>query len=246
MSDEQKAGEIMMMEKDVEEGIEQNAPMEGEQKKMTMSTAPMSREDAKQMPNKSLSKMSSLRVEGSANSTLVWRNLNKYVDAHDGGKKQILFDISGSAKPGEMIALMGPSGSGKTTLLNVLGGRALANLEGTVNINNQKYKKSMRRTIAYVLQEDLFHLQLTVRQQLYFTACLRLPETMSSQEKRDAVDLVIETLRIQRCADTQIMLISGGEKKRTNIGTELLTNPSILLLDEPTSGLDATVSSSHS
>ena len=55
---------------------------------------------------------------------------------------------------------------------------------------------------------------------------------------------VLKTLRIEKCADTKIMLISGGEKKRCNIGTELLTNPSIILLDEPTSGLDSTAATS--
>ena len=130
--------------------------------------------------------------------------------------------------------------AGKTTLLNVLGGRAIANLNGQVLINNVKYKKSMKRSIAYVLQEDIFYTDLTVRQQLHFTSWLRLPDSMSAQEKRAAVDEVIRTLGIERCADTRILLISGGEKKRCNIGTELLMNPSILLLDEPTSGLDST------
>jgi len=183
----------------------------------------------------------SLRFEeaGLKEATIVWKGLNKFVDTEN-GPKQILFGINGVAKSGQLIALMGPSGSGKTTLLNVLGGRALANLTGDVFINNIKYKKSMRRTIAYVLQEDIFYTNLTVRQQLYFTSHLRLPDKLSREEKKEAVDQIISTLRMERCADTQISLISGGEKKRTNIGTELLTNPSILLLDEPTSGLDST------
>jgi len=181
----------------------------------------------------------------------MWSGLNKSVElgmstpgatssSSSGNMKQILFNVSGIAKPGEMIALMGPSGSGKTTLLNVLGGRALANLTGQVLINNVPFKKSMRRTIAYVLQEDIFYQNLTVRQQLYFTSHLRLPSEMDVEAKRQAVDNIIKILRMDRCADTMIMLISGGEKKRCNIGTELLTNPSILILDEPTSGLDST------
>jgi ABC-type multidrug transport system ATPase subunit len=209
---------------------------------------------------------------GLKEATIVWKNLNKFVELNESkSKKQILFDVNGVAKPGDMIALMGPSGSGKTTLLNVLGGRALANLTGEVLINNVKYRKSMRRTIAYVLQEDIFYMNLTVRQQLYFTSNLRLPDSLSQEKKKEVVDHVIKTLRIDRCADTKILLISGtisfytvctsvpaaptsltyfirtyfdlytgGEKKRCNIGTELLTNPSILLLDEPTSGLDST------
>mmetsp|Transcript_4848 Transcript_4848/g.7924 ORF Transcript_4848/g.7924 Transcript_4848/m.7924 type:complete len:723 (+) Transcript_4848:75-2243(+) len=181
---------------------------------------------------------------GIKEATIVWKNLDKHVDLEGGKTKQILFNIGGTAKPGEMIALMGPSGSGKTTLLNVLGGRALSNLKGEVQINSVKYKKSMRRTIAYVLQEDIFYTNLTVKQQLYFTSHLRLPDALSKEEKASAVEHVIKTLRIERCQDTKIMLISGGEKKRTNIGTELLTNPSILLLDEPTSGLDSTAANS--
>jgi ABC-type multidrug transport system ATPase subunit len=110
-------------------------------------------------------------------------------------------------------------------------------LKGEVYINGEPFKKSMRREIAYVLQEDIFYTQLTVRQQLTITSHLRLPDSVSNDTKKEAVDHVISTLRIEKCADTRILLISGGEKKRCNIGTELLTNPSILLLDEPTSGL---------
>ena len=55
-------------------------------------------------------------------------------------------------------------------------------------------------------------------------------------DKCAAVDNVVKILGIQKCQNTKINLISGGEKKRCNIGTELLTNPSLLLLDEPTSG----------
>ncbi len=107
-------------------------------------------------------------------------------------------------------------------------------MTGEVLINNVKFKKSMRRTIAYVLQEDLFYTQLTVLEQLTITSKLRLPEALSNEMKKEAVNHVIKTLRIEKCLHTKILLISGGEKKRCNIGTELLTNPSILLLDEPT------------
>lgn len=131
---------------------------------------------------------------------------------------------------------MGPSGSGKTTLLNVLGGRALSNTTGEIFINGKRFDKSMRKQIAYVMQEDIFFTNLTVKEQLTFTSRLRLPDTVSAVDKAAAVDNVIKTLAIKKCEDTQICLVSGGEKKRCNIGTELLTNPSVMLLDEPTSG----------
>ena len=83
-------------------------------------------------------------------------------------------------------------------------------------------------------------LAVTIRDQLTYTALLRLPRAWSRARKDAEVDAVVARLRLGRCVDTPIMLVSGGERKRTNIGTELLTNPRILILDEPTSGLDST------
>ena len=130
----------------------------------------------------------------------------------------------------------------------------------------------MKKTIAYVLQDDIFFNNLTVREQLYYTAVLRLPEcttptpaTNSNTQnnsfwsrlcsfsgmnspnyhnKMNEVNAIIKLLRLEKCADTPIALVSGGERKRCNIGTELLTAPKILLLDEPTSGLDSTAANS--
>jgi ABC-type multidrug transport system ATPase subunit len=182
------------------------------------------------------SETKSMRFKGNGlkEATLVWQSLSKFVDEPKGYQKHILTNVSGSAKPGEAIALMGPSGSGKTTLLNILGGRGLQNVSGSVFINNVKFQKSMRKTIAYVLQEDIFFTELTVREQLTITSHLRLPSTLTNEEKAAAVNRVICVLRIEKCSNTKIMLISGGEKKRCNIGSELLTNPNIILLDEPT------------
>ena len=156
-----------------------------------------------------------------------------------GERKEILTDVSGSAHVGEILAIMGPSGSGKTSLLDVLAGRGSFQ-GGNVTVNGVPFSKGMKRQIAYVMQQDLFFGHLTVRDTLTYTALLRLPRELSRAEKEREVSGVIRRLRLDKCAHTPIMLISGGEKKRTNIGTELLTNPKIMMLDEPTSGLDST------
>ena len=100
--------------------------------------------------------------------------------------------------------------------------------------------KRLMAKIAYVKQADIFFTHLTVRDQLGYTAFLRLPQAWSRQTKLDEVERIIKLLRLTKVADSKIQMLSGGEKKRVNIGTELLTDPSILLLDEPTSGLDST------
>ena len=71
-------------------------------------------------------------------------------------QRTLLDHISGQLHAGEIVALMGPSGSGKTTLLNVLAGRKLDGVSGSIWLNNQLYGKSMKRKFAYVLQEDIF------------------------------------------------------------------------------------------
>jgi ABC-type multidrug transport system ATPase subunit len=182
-----------------------------------------------------------ISVDLSSGITITFYNLSKVI--HIPGKmldppskekmvQRVLLDnISGQIHSGQLVALMGPSGSGKTTLLNTLAGRKLAGVTGNIWINNQRFEKSMKRRFAYVLQQDLFFENLTVQQQLTYTALLRLPNTLTHKDKLIQVENIIEQLHLQTCANTPIILISGGEKKRVNIATELLTNPSVIYLD---------------
>lgn len=157
--------------------------------------------------------------------------------------KKILDEVSGYAAPGEILAMMGPSGSGKTSLLNCLSGRNPYN-SGVVSVNGRKLggaeMKRLMSKIAYVKQADIFFEHLTIRDQLGYTAMMRLPQAWSKEKKMGEVEQIIRLLRLTKVANSAIRMLSGGEKKRVNIGTELLTDPSVLLLDEPTSGLDST------
>uniref|UniRef100_K4A6K2 ABC transporter domain-containing protein n=1 Tax=Setaria italica TaxID=4555 RepID=K4A6K2_SETIT len=170
----------------------------------------------------------------------------KYRVAAKGSPREILGGISGSASPGEVLALMGPSGSGKTTLLSILGGRAGGGaVEGCISYNDEPYCKSLKRRIGFVTQDDVLFTHLTVKETLTYAALLRLPRTMTRQQKKErAMDIIYE-LGLERCQDTMIggsfvRGVSGGERKRVCIGNEILINPSLLFLDEPTSGLDST------
>lgn len=150
-------------------------------------------------------------------------------------RRKILKGLSGSAAPGQVLACMGPSGSGKTSLLNILSGRSIHE-DGTLTVNHRPIRNKDKRwmaQVAYVKQSDIFFDHLSVRDQFLYTALLR-------RQAQGRVDWVLQTLRLQKVADSPISTVSGGERKRVNIGTELLTDPSVLLCDEPTSGLDST------
>ncbi|CAN4121195.1 unnamed protein product [Withania somnifera] len=167
----------------------------------------------------------------------------KGVDSSD-VEKCILQGVNGSACPGEILALMGPSGGGKTTLLNLLSGK-VKNDSGMITYNDQPYNKSLKQRIGFVLQDDVVFPHLTVKETLTYTALLRLPNTLSKEQKKERAIRVINELGLERCQDTIIggafvRGISGGERKRVCIGNEILLNPSLLFLDEPTSGLDST------
>jgi len=160
--------------------------------------------------------------------------------------RRILNAVSGGANPGQVLSIMGPSGSGKTTLLNSLAGRSkLAG--GSIYLNGKPQIRAMRRYIAYVLQDEVFFGTMTVKQILYFAARIRLPESMSENEKRNRADMIMKLLGIEKCANSIVGTlfqrgISGGERKRLNIAVQLITWPSLILLDEPTSGLDSSTS----
>ncbi|KAG4211605.1 hypothetical protein ERO13_A02G107103v2 [Gossypium hirsutum] len=158
--------------------------------------------------------------------------------------KYILHEITGLVHPGEVLALMGPSGGGKTTLLNLLSGRIKLD-SGTITYNNQPYSKSLKWRIGFVLQDDVAFPHLTVKETLTYAALLRLPNTLTMQQKKERATCVISELGLERCQNTVVggtflRGISGGERKRVCIANEILLNPSLLLLDEPTSGLDST------
>lgn len=160
-------------------------------------------------------------------------------------EKTILNGVTGTVCPGEILAMLGPSGSGKTTLLTALGGRLTGKISGKISYNSHPFSGTIKRRTGFVAQDDVLYPHLTVTETLLYTALLRLPKTLTHDEKAQHVENVITELGLIRCKNSMIggplfRGISGGEKKRVSIGQEMLTNPSLLLLDEPTSGLDST------
>jgi ABC-type multidrug transport system ATPase subunit len=167
------------------------------------------------------------------------------------GEKKILQDCWGDVPNGRLMAIMGPSGSGKSSLLNVLAGRstsiASADIEvrGRVEVGGFEVDPvKFRKNIAYVMQEDALMATATPREALMFSALLRLPDETTKETITKLVNSLLEELGITECADTMIgniliKGISGGQKKRTSVGVEMITEPSLLFLDEPTSGLDS-------
>ncbi|XP_077248707.1 ATP-binding cassette family G25 [Tasmannia lanceolata] len=160
-------------------------------------------------------------------------------------ERTILDKITGMVSPGNLLAILGPSGSGKSTLLNILAGRLTGNYTGTVSVNGRPLSKSTSRNIGFVTQDDTLYPHLTVKETLVFCSLLRLPKTLSKNEKIRMAESVITELGLGKCENTIvgnsfIRGVSGGERKRVSIGHEMLMNPSLILLDEPTSGLDST------
>ena len=158
-------------------------------------------------------------------------SMNDTISGERTRNKNILNEVSGYAAPGEVLACMGPSGAGKTSLMNVLSGRS-SYQDGVISINGvpttPKTMKRLMSKVAYVRQADIFFGHLTVRDQFTYTALLRMPASKSTIEKHQEVDKLIHLLRLSKAADSPIMMVSGGEKKRVNIGTELLTDPEVL------------------
>ena len=143
---------------------------------------------------------------------------------------------------------MGPSGSGKTSLLNILAGRSIlskkSKFDGNISVNGVEFKQNDFGKIgAFVQQDDVLIDTMTPRECFKF-ALQMTQRGIKSFDIKIRVDSMIDILHLNKCQNTLIgglLLkgISGGERKRTSIGYELIKNPKLLLLDEPTSGLDS-------
>ena len=154
--------------------------------------------------------------------------------------RQLLQDVSFTAKPGTLTAVIGPSGAGKSTLVKLIGG-AMPRSAGLVAFDGHDVHAeyaSMRSRIGMVPQDDVVHRQLTVEQALNFAAELRLPPDTTAEDRRQVVERVLDELELAPHKDTRVDKLSGGQRKRASVAMELLTGPSLLILDEPTSGLD--------
>lgn len=167
--------------------------------------------------------------------------------------KKILSSVTCIVRPRSLTAIMGPSGCGKTTFMNVLSGKAWVNgrVTGSFLLNGQPITPSLiasyKSVTGYVPQDDVMHRQLTVYECLQFNTALRLPKTWSKTDRDTITSFVVYRLGLSKHADTligdeQTRGVSGGQRKRVNVGMEMVALPSLLFLDEPTSGLDSTTS----
>ncbi|XP_030974011.1 ABC transporter G family member 11-like isoform X1 [Quercus lobata] len=179
---------------------------------------------------------------------LTWKELLVTVPDGKSGRRPILEGLTGYAEPGKMLAIMGPSGCGKSTLLDSLAGRLSSNTQqtGEILINGRKETLAFG-TSAYVTQDDTLMTTLTVREAVYYSAQLQLPDSMSRSEKKERAEITIREMGLQDSMDTRIggwsiKGLSGGQKRRVSICIEILTRPKLLFLDEPTSGLDSAAS----
>lgn len=156
-----------------------------------------------------------------------------------------LRDVNLSEESGNLVALMGASGAGKSTLLHVLNGTEKPSA-GKVLINGidiHKEPKKIEGVIGFVPQDDLLIEDLTVYQNLYFAAKLCFSH-LSEMAVHKLVMRTLEDLGLMETKDLKVgsplrKTISGGQRKRLNIGLELLREPAVLFCDEPTSGLSS-------
>ena len=156
------------------------------------------------------------------------------------GNKTLLENISFTARPGTLTAVIGPSGAGKSTLAKQIGGYTHPT-SGTVTFEGHNIHAdyaSLRSRIGMVPQDDVVHGQLTVGQALMYAAELRLPPDTTKEDRQQVVEQVLAELEMTQHTETRVDKLSGGQRKRASVALELLTGPSLLILDEPTSGLD--------
>ncbi len=157
--------------------------------------------------------------------------------------RKLLNDVSLTIAPREFVALVGGSGAGKSTLMKAISGfsRATDGNPSPVQVNGDDYYKnfdSYRTVLGYVPQDDILHKPLPVDRALHYTANLRLPADTGKAEIDERISRSLEVVEMGKHIQTVVESLSGGQRKRVSIASEMLADPSLFFLDEPTSGLD--------
>ena len=155
------------------------------------------------------------------------------------GRKAIIQGVTGCVPPKSLVALMGPSGCGKTTFMNCLIDRTpYGTRTGRVAVNGEEGSVLTEKGLfGFVPQDDIVHANMTVFQNLYYHALLRLPPGSGREQAERHVQHCIKLLGLEKVQNSIVGTpenrgISGGQKKRVNIGLELVAMPSFLFMDE--------------
>ncbi|MFS8007348.1 putative ABC-type sulfate transporter [Helianthus anomalus] len=164
----------------------------------------------------------------------------------EGGRLELLKDVSGAFRPGILTALVGVSGAGKTTLMDVLAGRKTGgSIQGNIFVSGHpKNQATFARVSGYCEQNDIHSPNVTVYESLLYSSWLRLSSDVDSRTRKMFVAELMELMELNPIRDALVGLpgvdgLSIEERKRLTIAVELVANPSIIFLDEPTTGLDA-------
>jgi ABC-2 type transport system ATP-binding protein len=148
-------------------------------------------------------------------------------------KVNVIENMDISIEHGEIAGIIGPNGVGKSTTLNIMSG--LSKPDSGEVIFDGKPVKEYKSSIGFVPQEIALYQDLTVKDNLKFFAGLY---GLSKKESKDKIEYIVETLELKDNEKKKVKNLSGGMKRRLNIGVELIKDPIALIMDEPTVGID--------
>ncbi|MGV3532841.1 MAG: ATP-binding cassette domain-containing protein, partial [Chthoniobacteraceae bacterium] len=174
-------------------------------------------------------------------SSLEVRDLTHFFRKHEPSLDGINFSVS----RGEMVCVMGASGSGKSTLMRAIAGQ-LQPTSGDVLMNGQPLYQNLdalKRFVSYIPQDDAFDDHLTIEENMEFAAAIRSPHLSRRDRSRRIEGKLVELGLVERrnsvVGPPVRKRLSGGERKRLNIGLDMISSADVFLFDEPTSGLSS-------
>jgi len=179
-------------------------------------------------------------------ASISWNNIT-----FSAGDRQILKGLTGTARAGRVLQVLGASGAGKTTLCKLIAKRLSTEGDraatGQTYINHAEFAEKHRSLLAFVPQDDILNGLSTAEETFRFSARMRRGNFPEEVTEKLVEDTLVD-LRLDHVRDTIIGIpgvtvgLSGGERKRCNIGAEFVHRPKVLMLDEPTTGLDTVTS----